>query len=122
MSIDLTLFPLKKPEDLQKSSVLCVDRLRFDTDYEVFLQLKGFDGVTKPTIHANPIPSTLRIQMYEDDGIRERRDDRYGTEITFVYAEDLKWLNVSNSTPHNKAISSFIWMLPNNTPILLFWE
>lgn len=122
MSLNLTLLPLREPQDLQRTRVLCRNRLSLDTDYEVFLQLNGFDGKTKPTIKVNPIPVTLWVETYEEEGIRKRRTDKLGEEITFVYAEQLKGLSVSNSTPLNKAISAFIWMLPNDTPILILWE
>ena len=122
MGLNLTLLPLQGPEELQKTRVLCRNRLSFDKDYEVFLQLNGFDGKIKPTVKVHPIPPSLWVQTYEEEGIRERRTDKLGVEITFVYAEQLKGLDTSNSSPLNKAINAFIWMLPNNTPILLLWE
>jgi hypothetical protein len=122
MGLNLTLLPLWGPEDLNRTNVLCRNRLSFDTDYEVFLQLNGFDGKTKPTIKVNPIPAALWIETYEEEGIRKRRTDKLGEEITFVYAEQLKTLNVSNSSPLNKAIVAFLQHLPNNTPILILWE
>jgi len=122
MGLNLTLLPLQGPKDLQRTKVLCRNRLSFDTDYEVFLQINGFDGKTKPTIKVNPIPAALWVETYEEEGIRKRRTDKLGAEITFVYAEDLKGLHTFNSSPLNKAINAFVWMLPNDTPILLLWE
>ena len=122
MSLNLTLFPLRSPEDLTRTKVLCRNRLSFDTDYEVFLQLNGFDGKTKQTIKVQPIPVSLWVESYEDEGVRERRTDKLGREITFVYAGELKTLNVSSSTSLNKAIVAFIQCLPDNTPILVLWE
>ena len=122
MSLNLTLFPLRSPEDLTRTRVLCRNRLSFDTDDEVFLQFNGFDGKTKPTIKVNQIPPTLWVESYEEGGIQERRVDKLGVEITFVYAQDLKKLDVSKSTTLNKGIAAFIQCLPNNTPILVLWE
>ncbi len=63
------------------------------------------------------------VETYEDEGIERHRDDKYGTELTFVYAEQLKSLKVENgASPKNRAIKVFIEALPDDTPIILLWR
>ncbi|TAL49468.1 hypothetical protein EPN83_00375 [Patescibacteria group bacterium] len=123
MGLDLTLLPLRGPQQMGDTSVLCHDRLSFDRDYEIFGQLTDVGEGNKPTIKANSIPPQMWVETYEDEGIKRRRDDKYGTELTFVYAERLKKLKVSDdASAKNKAIKAFVEALPNDTPILLLWR
>ena len=105
------------------TSVLCHDRLSFDRDYKIFGQLTDCGEGNKPTIKTSAIPPQMWVETYEDEGIKRRRDDKYGTELTFVYAEHLKKLKVANgASPKNKAIKAFIEALPDDTPIILLWR
>jgi hypothetical protein len=121
MGLSLDISPLRSPVDLTRTRILCGDRLRFDEDHSVFLQINGFDGKTKPTIKVEKLPAALWVETYEEGGIHKSRTDRSGAEITFAYAYELKKLDVSKSTPKNKAIVAFIGSLPDDTPVLLFW-
>lgn len=125
MSVELILYPLRGPSVLNNTKVLCFDRLGFDQDYRIFGQLKDISGGkdNKPVIQPKPIPVQMWVQMYEDEGIDETREDRYGDELTFVYAQQLKKLEVpEDADPKNKAIKAFIDELPNDTPIILQWR
>ena len=123
MGLDLTLLPLRGPREMGDTSVLCHDRLSFDRDYEIFGQLTDVGEGNKPMIKANPIPPQMWVETYEDEGIKRRRDDEYGTELTFVYAQQLKKLGVADeASPKNKAIKAFVEALPDDTPIILLWR
>ena len=123
MGLDLTLLPLRGPREMGNISVLCHDRLSFDRDYKIFGQLTDVGEGNKPTIKANPIPPQMWVDTYEDEGIERRREDKYGTELTFVYAQQLKKLKIANdASPKNKAIKAFIEALPDDTPIILLWR
>ena len=122
--MDLTLLPLRDLRAMGDTHVLCYDRLSFDRDYKIFGQLMDMTpDEPKPTIKANPIPPQMWVETYEDEGVRETREDKYGTELTFVYAQQLKKLKVTtNSSPKNKAVKAFIDALPDQTAIILFWH
>lgn len=122
MGQDLTLLPLKGPRQMAEVSVLCYDRLSFDRDEEIFDQLIDVGRGNKPTIKTSPIPPQMWVETYEDYGIKRRRDDKYGIELTFVYAEQLKKLKIGkDANAKNKAIKAFIDALPDDTPIILLW-
>ncbi len=132
MSLDLTLLPMREPQKLSETSVLCYDRLAFDQDYRIFGQLIDLsyrrqgeqdDIPASPTIKVTPIPPQMWVEIYEDGGVERTREDMYDNGLTFVYAEQLKKLKIpDNSSPKNKAIKTFIDALPDNTPIILQWR
>ncbi len=123
MSLNLTLLPLTGPSDLLKTRVNCIDRLRFDDDYEIFFQLTNSRGTGNTRIiKGNPIPVHLYLRIYDEEGMHETRTDPLGDELTFIYADALKRLVLPNDTsPKNRAIMAFIDALPNDTPIFLLW-
>lgn len=126
MGLDLTLLPLREAREIGSESVLCYNRLGFDRDYRIFGQLTGcgeHGGKIKPTIKTNPIPPQMWVETYEDEGIERTREDKYDTELTFVYAKQLKKLKIEdNASPRNKAIKAFINALPDDTPVILQWR
>lgn len=122
MGLCLTLLVLKEPRQLTKTSVLCLERVNLDQDYAILGQLAQCRGHLKPTIQANPIPPQMWVETYEEEGVRRTRTDNYGTELTFVYAQQLKRLKMpGDASPKNKAVKAFVDALPNETPIILWW-
>lgn len=132
MSLELILLPLQGPEEVDKGSVLCFEQLKLDQDYRIFGQLTdmssyrdgGDDDIpAKPTIKVNPLPPQMWMETYGDEGIKRTREDLYGEELTFVYAQQLKKLRMPrDSSPKNKAVKAFVDLLPDNTPIILEWR
>jgi|SRR3989338_7903067 len=135
MSLDLTiLFPSLGFRAIGESEAFCYERLRFDGDYSIFGQLVDMsdhyrrteqdnDIPEKPTIKTIPIPPQLWVETYGDEGIERTREDRYGTELTFVYAQQLKKLSVrDDASTKNKAIKAFINALPDDMPVILYWH
>ncbi|MDP3934965.1 MAG: hypothetical protein Q8Q46_02005 [Candidatus Giovannonibacteria bacterium] len=112
--------------------VLCHDRLSFDRAYAIFGQLTDLSYIReggrsdipeKPTIKAHPIPPQMWVRTYEDEGIEKTREDKYGDELVFVYAQQLKKLKMpDDASPKNKAIKAFVNALPDDTPIILYWS
>ena len=122
MGMNLTLLPLRGPQELNEISVLCYDRLSLDSDNDIFGQLVDLGEGNKPTINTNPIPPQMWVRVFEEGGIEKTREDGYGTVLTFVYAQQLKKLKVpDDASPKNKAIKAFVDALPNDTPIILQW-
>ena len=132
MSLELVLLPLRGPEEVGSRSVLCYERLRFDQDYRIFGQLtdmsshcgSGVDDIpAKPTIRVNPLPPQMWVETYGEEGIKRTREDPYGDELTFVYAQQLKKLKLPrDSSPKNRALKAFVDALPGDTPIILEWR
>lgn len=130
MGTFLALLPLRKKEDLKESCVSCYERIEFDQDYRIFGQLHDLSEYRdsdpkipqKPNIKAKPIPLDLWINYYEDEGLNKTREDKWGDELTFVFAEQLKHLNVRGASAKNKAIKAFIKLLPNDIPFILYWH
>jgi hypothetical protein len=122
MGLDLTIFPLEDSEALLGTSVSCRDRLTFDRDPAFFDQLIKTKRGNTPTILAKPIPAQLWVKFTVEEGVRRTREDVYGQELTFVYAQQLKKLIVPNdASPKNRAIKAFLDALPNDIPIILLW-
>lgn len=125
MGLDLTLLPLRDPRDLGETIVGCYDRLSFDSDYAIFEQLTDVsgEGVVDPPIKATVIPPQLWIRLYGDEGINEVREDSYLKPLTFVYAEQLRKLQLpDDASAKNKAILAFVNALHPYTPIILWWR
>lgn len=126
MGFDLTILPLRNLRELTGQMTLCYNRLAFDRDYRIFGQISKMDYEDipeKPILNPRPIPAQLFAWLYEDEGIDRTREDKYGEELTFLYAEEMKRLNIpENASPMNKAIKAFIDTLPNDTPIILQWR
>ncbi len=125
MGLDLTLLPLRDASSIGEKSVLCYDRLDFDRDYRIFNQICPESGDTsvKRTVDPLPIPPQMWVETYEGEGIRRTREDKYGTNLTFIYAQKLKKLKLTpDATPKNKAIKAFVDALPDDIPIILFWH
>ena len=112
----LTLCPLADPEDLQKDLVLVSTQLMFDSDDRIFGQIVPLR--TEPTIKPRPIPEQLLVRVGQD----ETREDVYGAVLTFVSAGELKTMEYPEDTSvFNLAIRAFIAVLPDDTPIILWW-
>lgn len=130
MGLDLTLLlPLRGPEGMGgmgSTTLLCYDRLSFDRDSSIFGQLVDLTErgqSTKPTIKVHPIPPQMWVDTYEDGGIERTREDPYGDELTFVYAQQLRELKIQETaSAKNKAIKAFVDALPDNFPIILLWR
>lgn len=123
MGKDLTLLPLRGPQDLCSGEVFCDTRLSFDRDYRIFGQLRDDMAAGDQTIEPSPIPPQMLIVTYREEGVRRSRNDEWERELTFVYARQLWGLKIPRDTsPKNKAIKAFVRALSGNTPIILLWH
>jgi hypothetical protein len=123
MSLFLALLPLTGTARLCDMMVHCHDRLTFDQDYFIFDQLPHPGHPHQSTVKAITIPPQLWVETYREGGVERTRKDRYGVDLTFVFAEDLKGLKISDDTSFkNKAIKAFVDTLPDEIPIILMWS
>lgn len=129
MSTGLTIIPLRDCSQLPHQNVFAFTQIKFIDDYCIFGQITDMANEKKPYIpkkphiKTQPLPSQAQIIIYKQGGMKTTREDDWGFELTFAYAEDLKALNVPEDVhPFNKAIIAFINALPNDTPIILYWE
>lgn len=130
MSVYLDLLFLDNPNKLQDTSVLCYERLTLDQDYRVLGQLIDLSQYRKgpedeipaqPTIKTTPIPPQLWLEVYGDRGTIRTRQNVFGEEVSFAYAEQLRRLKMPHdASPKNLAIKAFLDALPNDTPIFLW--
>lgn len=130
MALDLRIYLLSGPYEVGWESVFLGEHLSFRSNsYQIFAQLrdtKDHEATTRPspTIRPLPLPPQMVVEyLDEEEGLKRGRTDPLGDELTFVYAKDLKRLAVpSDSAPRNLAIKAFIDALPDDTPIILWWE
>jgi hypothetical protein len=121
MGLDLTL----APENYPSSWWLTFDRIRVDRDYRLYSQIAGLRGTAGYTQVCNPrpIPSNVKVQWYEDEGIKERKTDPYGSPLTYLTAGELLAVALpTNASPWNKGVWAFLKELPPDTRILLWWH
>lgn len=126
MGMDLTLYP--HDERIQNWRSMCGSSiLNLDRHYELFGQIDrnvmgDAGGDVKQVCKPKPLPPNVTFMTYEDDGIKERRTDKYGEGLTYVEAWELKKVKVSDSSPWNKAVFAMIQALPDSYPVVLFWR
>ena len=117
MGLSLTLLPLRGPEELCGTRVFCHDQLNFYRDNRIF------DQLIYGRIDTQLIPPQLWIEISGCGEGEKFRTDSYNDGLKFVYAEQLKKLELHHDTaPRNRAIKAFIDELPNDTPVILLWR
>jgi hypothetical protein len=127
MSEHLSLYPLLDgPRALQKTYVLLYETLLVPAqNYALYAQidvLNFVDGSVKVKIKTKPIPDQLWIEKYGDEGRTRTRDNSYGEELHYVYAEQLKKWHIGDDAHWStKAVKAYIDQLPNDTPILILF-
>lgn len=88
-----------------------------DNSERAFSQLRQIDGLEKPTVVPCAFfPEKVVLGSYEVE-----KDEFFGEPLTFVYADQVRNLDVGTN-PHNKAIKAYFDCLPPKTRILLYWH
>jgi hypothetical protein len=88
--MDLKLFPHNGPVQRWQCQIGGA-ALRLDREYEIFAQVdKGVmgsygEGATQ-VCTPKPLPPNVMFMVYEDDGVKERRTNPYGSGLTYVEA------------------------------------
>lgn len=131
MGLDLVIMPLRNRRKLDEKTVLCTESLRFDRDYSVFAQIADINGRStvpekgiKPTVRTHPLPPNLFVELYEEDGTKKTRENPYGEEMVYSFAEEMSRINLpkDRTLSRNNAIMAYIRALPKDTPIILEWR
>lgn len=126
MGMDLTLYPhnerIQEWRSMTGSSTLDLNR-----HYKLFAQIDkkvmgDAGGDVKQVCSPKPLPPNVTFHVYEDEGIKERRTDKWGEGLTYVEAWELKKVNASDSSDWNKAVFAMIQSLPDSYPVVLFWR
>jgi hypothetical protein len=94
------------------------NRMRFKRDYDLFDEIKKLQTI--------PIPENKVVQVYEDEGIEEKRTDPWEKELKYVRAEEFSKLEYEidegdKFSKWNFAIISMVKNLQKDTPIVLYW-
>lgn len=126
MGMDLTLYPHNDRIQNWRSQYSS-PALRLDRDYEIFAQIDKNvmgeqGGKVKQVCKPKPLPPNVEFIVYDDDGRKERRDDKYGEGLTYVEAWELKKVDVSDACDWTKAIFAMIKALPDSYPVVLMWS
>lgn len=92
--------------------------LRFERDPCLLTQLAP-DAT--PTL-VRPLPVGLKVGTYEDEGLAFVEVDRRGQPLTFTTSTELRCLQVPDDVGSwNRAVLAFLFALPSDTRIVLYW-
>jgi hypothetical protein len=93
-------------------------KIRFDRDGRV---LALFSREATPCV-VRPLPDGLKIVHEEQDGLKQDDKDRYGEPLTFTTSELLDELPaIEDISQWNRAVLAFLFSLPPETKIVLYW-
>ena len=109
---------------------LAYTRLDLNRNYELFARFgSGREEYQCKEIKTFPIPDKVKFQWYEDEGIKTRTKDHYGTPLTYTLASEIKRVLPKRGKFYqkklyawNKAVIAYIHELPDNAPIVLWWH
>ena len=116
MGIDLKILASNFRE--RRGELLSTASLRLDRDPRL-QSLLSKEAV--PSI-VQPLPEGLKVGHYEDDGLKFSDADRYGQPLTFTTPKLIESLRVvEEMSDWNRAVLAFLFALPPETRIVLFW-
>lgn len=116
MGIDLKILASNLRE--RRGELLSTASLRLDRDPRL-LSLLSKEAV--PCL-VQPLPAGLKVGHYEDDGLKFAEKDRYDQELTFTTPEQLQGVReIEEISEWNRAVLAFLFALPPDTKIVLFW-
>jgi len=121
MGLDLILVPIRYD---RINWWLATNRLDTDRDYNLYEQIAEHGRTTpiKRLPAPRPLPEKTHFEWYEDEGLKIRKDDPYGSPLTMLTAGELAQADTSQSSAWNKAVWEMIRNLPPDTPIVLWWH
>jgi hypothetical protein len=124
MGLDLTLIPCAYSTEKKFSEwILATTRLDLFRNYDIFGQIDSRGRGDGPVVcNAKPLPPNVRFDWYEDDGIKERKEDQYGDKLTYVLAGELVKVKTKDTCQWNKAVFAMMKALPADTPVILWWH
>ena len=116
MGIDLKLLASNLRE--RRGELLSTATLRLDRDARL-LSLLSKDA--DPCL-VQPLPAGLKVGHYEDDGLRFDDKDRYGNPLTFTTPEQVGAIRTLDElSDWNRAVLAFLFALPPDARIVLYW-
>lgn len=130
MGLDLTIMPLRNRRALDDSTVLCYDRLGFSRDSRIFRQITDPDGKSafpdegiEAVVLTYSLPPKMFLEIYGDEGLRRTRQNPYGGEMVYTFAEEMRKITLSEDvSTKNKAIMAYVNALEADIPIILEWR
>lgn len=124
MGIDLKLLASNFRE--RRGELLSTASVRLDRDPRLFALFSK--DATPPVVE--PLPKGLKIGHYEDEGLRFDDKDRYRNDLTFTtpillrgLTEKLKkaGMEIAEISEWNRAALAYVFALPNETKVVLYW-
>jgi hypothetical protein len=84
-----------------------------------------FKGITR--LKPNPLPEGMTVTIRHDDGYTTTDSDAYGTPLTYLTAGQFRKLKKMTDTyadrnQWNASVMAMIAVLPENSPVLLYWH
>jgi hypothetical protein len=120
MGLDLTLCPIQYDDE---GIWRAYNRLSLCRDYYLFSRFSNIGRTeVKPVTKPSPLRDNITLLWYNDDGLEKRRDDPYGTPLTYVEACEFNKIDTVCLNPWNRAVIEFIRSLPEDTPVVLWWS
>ena len=116
MGIDLKVLVSNVRE--RRGEMLPTAVLRLDRDAGLFERLTP---AADPCL-VRPLPAGLTVGVREDDGLRYTDADRSGNRLTYTTPAGLRRLAVPDDLADwNRAVLAFLFALPADARIVLFW-
>jgi hypothetical protein len=101
-----------------RGELLPTATLRFERDSGLFSRLSK-DAV--PCL-VKPMPSDLKVGVYEDKGVFFTQVDRSGQPLTWISQSNLAMMELPEGlSDWNRAVLAFLMALPENVRIVLYW-
>ena len=124
MGYSLTVLVLTDWQEVKNGDqVVPEGQLHLARSSGICCQLRDF-GEKKPIVEPRPLPKDMRVLVSKEDSVDYEENDVYGDKLTYVFAKDLKNLDMTADrvTPFELAAKAYIDALPELTPIVLYWD
>lgn len=116
MGIDLKVLASHFRE--RRGEFLATATLRLDRD--AFLQAQLAADAEPCLVH--PLPDGLKVGHYEEEGLKYEEMDRQGHRLTFTTPTALRQLRLPDElSPWNRAVLAFLFTLPPDARVILYW-
>jgi hypothetical protein len=134
MGMDLAIYPfdyfwptLGRQKWAEQENITWITSTRLDTvrDYRFYAQISkevmGDKEGVKAVCEPKPLPKFVRVMVYQDEGLKERKTDPYGSKLTYVTAGELGKVEPLKGS-WNESVITFIRTFPEDTPVILWWH
>ena len=113
MGVDLRLIIV---HDKNRRWWLANNTLGLDRDYTLQAYIKNAE-------RPKPLPDSVTLTVYGDDGVYDAKEDPYGDSLTWIESKSFGAVPiVTEFSSWNSAVITFLKMLPRDTAVVLWWH